>query len=325
MSPNIDGPKLSVIMPNYNHAHYIGEALEAILGQSFKPSEVIVVDDASTDDSVNVIEKFVKRDPTVRLFKNEYNMGVLSSLNRGLQYASGDYIYFTAADDKVLPGLFAKSIEMLELYPQSGLCCSDIVCFNNLKDSGHIKFSNLSDSSCYLSSEEMIKVMRKRLVTIFAPTCIYRRSAWMEGSGFVQELKWNSDWLPIHVIIFRHGVCYIPGLLASQRILNNSYSFTGGRNWKLQKKTMKNLIHFLELPSYADMQAVFRRTHSLAVFGLPMLYVLLRHRKNWKFLSCAMILRLLRYELKAFLGLNAPFFLKRLYYRIYKTDYNVYA
>ncbi len=132
MPPNINRARLSIVLLNYNHARYIGEALQAILGQSYKPWEVIIVDDASTDNSIDVIEKFIRRDPTVRLLKNEHNMGVERSANRGLEYASGDYIFSAAADDKILPGLFEKSIRMLALYPQAGLCCSDAVNFNSL-------------------------------------------------------------------------------------------------------------------------------------------------------------------------------------------------
>ena len=64
-------PTLSVLVNNYNYARFIGEALEAILNQSYRPSEVIVVDDASIDNSVEIIHQFVKRDPIVHLVKNE--------------------------------------------------------------------------------------------------------------------------------------------------------------------------------------------------------------------------------------------------------------
>ncbi|MEE9605051.1 MAG: glycosyltransferase family 2 protein [Candidatus Scalindua sp.] len=68
---------LSVVMPNYNYSQHVGETLEAILDQSFRPLEVIVVDDGSTDNSIEIIESISKRDPIVRLLKNEQNMGCL--------------------------------------------------------------------------------------------------------------------------------------------------------------------------------------------------------------------------------------------------------
>ena len=116
-------PTLSVITANYNHAHLIGEALDAILRQSLRPLELIVVDDGSTDNSVEVIERFARRDTTIRLVRNERNMGAQLTSNRGLQHASGAYMYFAAADDRILPGFFEKSIALLTQYPQAGLCC----------------------------------------------------------------------------------------------------------------------------------------------------------------------------------------------------------
>ena len=117
---------LSVVMSSYNYGSYIGAALEAILSQSFRPSEVIIVDDASTDNSIEVIDQFIRRDPVVKLVRNEKNMGVFFTGNLGISLATGDYLYGAAADDKVLPSFFEKSITLLEQHPQAGLCSTDM-------------------------------------------------------------------------------------------------------------------------------------------------------------------------------------------------------
>ena len=116
---------LSVIMPNYNYGHYIEEALEAIFKQSFSPQEVIVIDDGSTDNSVAIIERLMKKHANLRLLKNDKNMGIIYSVNRALKTVAGKYLYATAADDKVLPGFFEKSMNLLLKYPQAALCCAD--------------------------------------------------------------------------------------------------------------------------------------------------------------------------------------------------------
>jgi hypothetical protein len=81
---------LSVVISNYNHARYLPVALQAVLSQSCRPMEVIVIDDCSTDNSVEVIEEFVRRDPIIRLYRNEQNQGVIFSTNRGLGLATLD-------------------------------------------------------------------------------------------------------------------------------------------------------------------------------------------------------------------------------------------
>ncbi len=72
-------PTVSVILPNYNHAHYLPQCLNAMLDQSVKPTEIIVIDDASTDNSIEVISDYVRRDPVVKLIQNEKNIGNVPS------------------------------------------------------------------------------------------------------------------------------------------------------------------------------------------------------------------------------------------------------
>src|SRR5258708_5173204 len=100
-------PMLSVVLPNYNHAQYLSNAIDAISGQSRSPDEIIVIDDASTDDSRDILAQYQTRHPNLIVLFNEQNFGALSALQRGLRVARGRYIYFAAADDQILPGFFS--------------------------------------------------------------------------------------------------------------------------------------------------------------------------------------------------------------------------
>src|SRR3954468_1125884 len=96
---------LSVFLANYNHARYLPRALDAILSQSVRPREVIVVDDASMkDNSLEVLDGYARLDPVVRVVRNETNLGVVPTYNKGLGLASADYVFLAAADDYLLPG-----------------------------------------------------------------------------------------------------------------------------------------------------------------------------------------------------------------------------
>src|SRR5579871_3702368 len=117
-------PTLSVVMINYNHGRYLPVSLGAILQQSLPATEIVFVDDCSTDNSMEVIEDFARRHPTIRVHRNEKNLGVVGACNRGLSLARGQYIYFAAADDEVLPGLFEKSLNLVAKHPEAALCCS---------------------------------------------------------------------------------------------------------------------------------------------------------------------------------------------------------
>ncbi|NJL57441.1 glycosyltransferase family 2 protein [bacterium] len=149
---------LSAILCNYNHSHFIREALQSILDQSCQPDEVVLVDDGSTDNSVQVIEEFINKNrcSTFRLFKNEQNQGLMSAGNRALELTSGDYIVGLAADDRWLPGYLENSMNVLTQYPQAALCCSDFMTFED--ETGHSREHRL-----YLSDRPAISLLNSWL------------------------------------------------------------------------------------------------------------------------------------------------------------------
>ena len=80
MNKSLPRPTVSVVLSNYNHAHFLPDALGAIVGQSYLPKEILITDDASTDNSVAVIEEFSSKFPIVRLLRNEQNIGGIGNV-----------------------------------------------------------------------------------------------------------------------------------------------------------------------------------------------------------------------------------------------------
>ncbi len=80
-------PKVSVLMPNYNCERYITEAIESILNQSFTDFEFIIIDDASIDRSWQIIQEYTKRDKRIVVMRNEENMKICKTLNKGIEIA----------------------------------------------------------------------------------------------------------------------------------------------------------------------------------------------------------------------------------------------
>ncbi len=216
-------PTLSVIVPNYNHAAFLPEALEGILSQSFRPMEVIAVDDGSTDNSIEVIERFIQEFPIVRLIRNEQNRGVIFSTSRGLELASGDYVYFAAADDLVLPGFFEKSMNLLSRHPYAGLSSAIV---EGERDGMRIPVSlnDISLNDCFLPPLDCIRLLRRRGSWMGGNSTVFRRGALIEAGGFLPELGPLCDVFVEMVIALKHGVCYIPALLSVQRLYTSSYS-----------------------------------------------------------------------------------------------------
>ncbi len=90
-------PKFSICIPNYNYGHYIGATINSVLNQTFTDYEIIISDNASTDNSISVIKKI--KSEKIRLFQNKYNIGFSHNLDRATKEAAGDYIILLSSDD----------------------------------------------------------------------------------------------------------------------------------------------------------------------------------------------------------------------------------
>jgi len=109
-----------VLMPVYNGEAYLKEAIESILNQTFKDFEFLIINDASTDQSLEIINKYLT-DKRIKLINNEKNMGLVYSLNKGLDLANSKYIVRMDQDDIALPTRLEKQIEFMEKNPDVGV------------------------------------------------------------------------------------------------------------------------------------------------------------------------------------------------------------
>ena len=106
-------PEISIIVPCYNQEKYIGECLDSVLAQSFENWECIVVNDGSTDNSLNIIKEYTKKSDKIKLL-NQKNSRLVTARNNGIKTSSGKYIYPLDGDDKIAPDCLAKLYEAME-------------------------------------------------------------------------------------------------------------------------------------------------------------------------------------------------------------------
>jgi glycosyltransferase involved in cell wall biosynthesis len=108
-------PLLSVTVTNYNYGRFLSKNIESILAQTFDDFELIIIDNASTDDSLQVIKRYVDSDPRIRLITHDRNVGMLASLRESCDLARGRYRVHVDADDWVIsPNAFQREISVLE-------------------------------------------------------------------------------------------------------------------------------------------------------------------------------------------------------------------
>lgn len=121
-----DVPRLSVGLPVYNGQRYLAEALEALLGQSFTDFELIISDNASTDDTERICRRYAAKDDRIRYIRQTCNIGLNPNHNVVLREARGEYFKWAAHDDLYGHDLLARCVEALDRYPDVVLSHSDM-------------------------------------------------------------------------------------------------------------------------------------------------------------------------------------------------------
>ncbi|WP_122816523.1 glycosyltransferase family 2 protein [Nocardioides pantholopis] len=114
-------PTVSVVVPCYRYGHYLPAAVASALDQPGVDVEVIVVDDASPDDSAAVAHALAAADPRVRVLVHEENRGHIRTYNDGLALARGEYVALLSADDLLTPGSLTRAVALMEAHPEVGL------------------------------------------------------------------------------------------------------------------------------------------------------------------------------------------------------------
>lgn len=222
-------PLVSVIMPVYNGAKYIDEAIESILHQTFSAFEFIIIDDGSTDDTVQHIKRF--NDPRILLLKNEYNMGITRSLNRGLEAAKGEYICRMDADDISLPMRIEKQVEFLKTHATIAVVGGRSVLIDS---TGHvIGYEGVARKKIGLS---------KFVHNPFIHGSVMIRKSILETVGYYDvSAIHNEDYNLWLRLLSRFQGCVLDEILLKRRL--HAESITSTKEVELVKYRLKTLHH----------------------------------------------------------------------------------
>jgi glycosyltransferase involved in cell wall biosynthesis len=195
-------PKVSIVLPSYNYARYLDERIQSLLNQTYTDFELIIVDDASTDNSVEVINQYV-HDARVKTHFFEQNSGLpYKRWNDGADLAQGDYILFAGADDSCEPTMIEKLVEKLDQHPHVGIAyCQSMQMDSDGNVGGSLKrrtdeldrkrwaqdFVNNGKDECqYLVVKNTIPN---------ASAALLRRSTFEAAGKFDVNLRLVADWM----------------------------------------------------------------------------------------------------------------------------------
>src|SRR5437867_1168505 len=117
-------PVLTVLMPVYNASKHLREAIESILGQTFTDFEFLIIDDGSTDNSIEIIRSY--NDPRIRFLVNEHNLGISATLNKGIELSSTELIARMDADDLSYPDRLQQQYDYFQQYPETVMLSTSV-------------------------------------------------------------------------------------------------------------------------------------------------------------------------------------------------------
>jgi len=176
-------PEVSVIIPSYNHAAFLRECIDSILGQTFQDFEIILIDDGSSDDSVEIAQQIANTEPRLTVLTNEQNLGTYGTQARGLELAKSPFIAIMNSDDLWAPDKLEKQLHLLKQHPEMPLCyvlgwMVDETGQTNKSDDVHADWptSEIQDVLPYLLYENRILasgVLWRKECVRFETTCRY--------------------------------------------------------------------------------------------------------------------------------------------------------
>ena len=173
---NASSPMITVLMPVYNAEQHLAEAIDSILAQDYRDFEFIIINDGSTDGSESIILGY--SDPRITYVKNEQNLRLISTLNKGLELARGKYIARMDADDISLPNRFSEQLAFLEQHPNVGVV-----------GTWFHSFGSVDSIVKYPTSDSEIKYMALYQCPFCHPSVVLRASTIRDNA-----LKYSMDY-----------------------------------------------------------------------------------------------------------------------------------
>lgn len=226
-------PIISIILPAYNAEKYLSLAIESILQQSFKDFEFIILNDGSTDNTEKIILSYT--DSRIRYIKNEKNLKLIKTLNKGIELAKGKYIARMDADDIALPTMLEECYTFFETHPEYSIVAPSV--YNMDNDGRTYKKGN----NRYSSEVLPYILLFENVVThpgIMLKADILKKYKY-EDTGLVTHFEDHDCWN--RILSDEHKIYVLPQHLLFYRINNEGINSKYGNNRSKPFRTRQNL------------------------------------------------------------------------------------
>ena len=193
-------PRVSVIISTFNGQRYIREAVQSILDQTFQDFELLLVDDGSTDQTVEILRKF--NDHRIKILENGQNLGIAASQNKAVAAATGEYLALMDHDDLSLPDRLRKQVEFLDARPEIGMLACNCI---SIVDNDQVQ----SVSSHFTEDAFLQWQLLLGGCPLFHTSLMVRRSEMEKAGGYNSNYRYAGDYYVISRVAER---CQIANL-----------------------------------------------------------------------------------------------------------------
>ena len=204
---------VSVVIPNYNYAHYLRETIDSVLAQTYHEIEIIVVDDGSKDDSKEILAGYGDKIRTIF----QQNQGVSAARNNGVKESSGEFIAFLDADDAWLSTKIEKQVARFRSDPKLGLVHVGV---EEVDADGNSLVERLEGVEGKVSTI-LLMLIREGVLGGGSGMMVPRR-VFDEIGGFDLRLSTSADWDLQYRVSERYTVSFVPELLLKYRVHNSN-------------------------------------------------------------------------------------------------------
>lgn len=249
-------------MPNYNLAPYLPEAIESALKQSYTDFEFIIIDNCSTDNSRDIIQRYAESDPRIRFSVNDHNVGMVNNLNLCLQHAKGDYIKYLLSDDLFAsPKALEKMVSVLDANKDIALVAT---ARNVIDDRSVIRqvLSEYKGSTCYVGTDIIQECLLEQKNKIGEPSVVLFRKKHADR-GFDSRYRQAVDLEMWFYVLEQGNFAYLDEPLCSFRSHPKQQTHVNISQRVVSDEAFKLLEDYANKP-YVDLSK-FKREYMLYV------------------------------------------------------------
>jgi glycosyltransferase involved in cell wall biosynthesis len=263
----------SIIIPNYNHARFLKKRIDSVLQQTFTDFEVIILDDCSTDDSIEILDSYKDHRITHRIYNSENSQSPFSQWKKGLQLAKYDYIWIAESDDFCSPELLSSAYKVLNHDKEISLyyCDSNLMgeneepFYNTVQKYTHELDSALWDHDHQINGKTYVrKYLSKKNFILNASSVIFRRDYGLDAVDAIQDFKTSGDWF-FYAQILLQGDVYFHAV--KQNYFRHSSQST--RNYNTLEKRERRILEKVKVNEFFIRHFNYSETErQLVVTGL---------------------------------------------------------